>query len=65
MTTLPETLALANLADNDHCLELLKEHIVSDLSTTWQFCRKQGLYESVNILKETVEYVEPKPVGNI
>jgi hypothetical protein len=65
MTTLPETLALNNLADNDHCIELLQQHIVNDLHTTWQFCRKQGLFESVQILKETVEVVEPKPVGNI
>jgi hypothetical protein len=61
-TILPESLPLVNMADLDHCLDILRDFVLHDLQTTWQYCRRQGLYESINILQETIKTIEPEPV---
>jgi hypothetical protein len=48
--------------DIKHALVILKEAISSDLNFTWQYNRKQGLYEEINILRQTIKVSEPKPV---
>jgi hypothetical protein len=54
--------SLKQREDVEQALVTLKEAISSDLCSTWQYNRKQGRYEEINILRETTKYSEPNPV---
>jgi hypothetical protein len=61
---LPDALSqVKNAEDVERALAILKDSIYSDLCTTWQYNRKQGLYEEINILRQTIKVSEPKSVS--
>ena len=61
-TVLPTMWPQIEMAEMENVISIVTESITSDLISTWQYNRRQGLYEESNILCQTRKISKPKPV---
>jgi len=61
-TVLPTMWPRIEMAEMENVISIVTESITSDLISTWQYNRRQGLYEESNILRQTIKVSEPKLV---